>query len=322
MDAHLAAEYDLMLKAVAGLRILYLYHIYALVVLIKADKTAVVGDNGNALGLTRLKQLLYAGQTLRNIAGGGDTAGVEGSHGQLGTGFTDGLCRDDAHGFTDGDRGIVGKVGAVAAAACAVLGTAVDNAADLQAGNAGIHDLLCGLVGDHLLTACQQLAGLGIHHVLAGITAGQALRQILNDAVAVGDGFHINALMGAAVLLADNDLLRYIDQAAGQITGVCGTQCGIRQTLTGAAAGLEVFQNVKSLAVIRTNGDFDGLTGGIGNVAAHTGKLVDLIHRTTGAGIRHHVDGIQLTEVLLQRGFYLVGGVTPDGNGLLVAVVL
>ena len=172
MDAHLAAEYDLMLEVVAGLRVVHLYHIYALVVLIKGHQTAVMGDDGNTLGLARLKQLLDAGQTLRNVAGGGDTAGVEGSHGQLGTRLTDGLRRDDAHGFTDGDRTVVGKVRAVAAAASAVLGTAVDDAADLQAGNTGIHDLLGGLVGDHLLAACQQLAGVGVHHIFAGVTTG------------------------------------------------------------------------------------------------------------------------------------------------------
>ena len=50
--------------------------------------------------------------------------------------------------------------------------------------------------------------------------------------------------MGAAVVLPDDHFLGYIDQSAGQIAGVRGTQSGIGQTLTGAAAGLEIFQDV------------------------------------------------------------------------------
>ena len=73
-------------------------------------------------GFAAFKQLLNAGKTLCNILCAGDTAGVEGSHGQLRTGFADGLSRDDADRLADCDRLAVGKVGAVALLADAVLG--------------------------------------------------------------------------------------------------------------------------------------------------------------------------------------------------------
>ena len=54
------------------------------------------------LGRAGFEQLFNSGKTLGNIGCGCNTAGVEGSHGQLGTGLTDGLGCDDTYGFTDG----------------------------------------------------------------------------------------------------------------------------------------------------------------------------------------------------------------------------
>ena len=86
-----------------------------------------------------------------------------------------------------------------------------------------------------------------------------------------------------AVLLADDDFLRDIDQTAGQVTGVSGTQSGIGQTLTSASGGDEVFQDIQALTVVGADRHLQRLTGSIGQQAAHTGQLLDLVHRTTGA---------------------------------------
>ena len=58
--------------------------------------------------------------------------------------------------------------------------------------------------------------------------------------------------------IADDNILRYIDQTTGQVTRVSGTQRGIRQTLTGASGGVEVLQNVQAFTVVGLDGDFDG----------------------------------------------------------------
>src|SRR3954447_10594197 len=49
----------------------------------------------------RLEDLLHTWQTLRDVVGRGDTAGVERPHRQLGAGLTDRLGGDDADGLTD-----------------------------------------------------------------------------------------------------------------------------------------------------------------------------------------------------------------------------
>ena len=86
-----------------------------------------MADNGSVLGLAGLEQLLNTGKTLGNIRCGCNTAGVEGTHGQLGTRLTDGLGGDDAYRLTDGYRLTVCQVGAVALGADAVLGLAVQD---------------------------------------------------------------------------------------------------------------------------------------------------------------------------------------------------
>ena len=68
----------------------------------------------------------------------------------------------------------------------------------------------------------------------------------------------LDAVGHAAVLLPDDDVLGDVHHAAGQVTGVCGTQSGIGQALTGATAGDEVLQSGQTLAVVCLDGDLDG----------------------------------------------------------------
>ena len=62
---------------------------------------------------------------------------------------------------------------------------------------------------------------------------------------------------GEAVALADDDLLRNVHQTAGQIAGVCGTQSGIGQRLTGAVRALEELQNRQAFAEVRLDRHFE-----------------------------------------------------------------
>ena len=99
--------------------------------LLKAYLAADFTDNGQMLGLTAFKQLLNTRQDPGNILRTGDTAGMERSHGQLGTGFTDGLGGDDTDRLAHGNRLAVCQVGTVALLADAMLGAAVEDRTDL-----------------------------------------------------------------------------------------------------------------------------------------------------------------------------------------------
>ena len=250
---------------------------------------------------------------------------MEGTHGQLGAGLADGLSGDDADRLTDLDALAVGHVGAVAACADAHMGAAGHDGADLQLGDAGVDDLLGVKHIHHLILADEQLTRGGIVHIMQGVTAVQTLLEALDNGVALADLADPDALGRVAVLLADDDLLRDIDQTAGQITGVRSTQSGIGQTLTGASRGDEVFQNIQAFTVVGADRHFQRLAGRVGQQAAHTGQLLDLVHRTTGTGIGHHIDGVALVvllQVVAQSIGDFLGGGLPDLNGLAVALLI
>ena len=247
---------------------------------------------------------------------------MEGTHGQLSTRLADGLCGDNADRLAQTDRLAVCHIGTVAACADTGLCTAGQQAADLQLGNASSLDLVCIVQVDHLAFRHDHLSGDGVDHIAHSEAADQALAEALDLLLALVDLRHPQAVGGAAVDLAHDDILRDIDHAAGQVTGVSGTQSGIGQTLTGATGRNEIFQNIQTFTVVGTNGHLDGVTGGVCQQAAHTGQLLDLVHRTTSTGVCHHEDLVVLGQVCRQSLGDLIGGSLPDVDGLGVALVL
>ena len=296
--------------------------ISALVVKTEVGNTGNVADDCRILRFSCLKQLLDPWKTLCNIACRCDTAGMEGTHGQLGTRLTDGLCGDNADCLTDADRLTVCKVGAVALRADTLLRLTVEDGANLNLCDACIYDLLCSLFVDHLFAGCQNLAGLWMNDIVCQVTSGQTLRQAFDDTSAVGDVINYDTLMGAAVVAADDNILRNVYQTAGQVTGVRSTQRGICQTFTSASGGLEVLQDVQTFTVVGFDWDFDGFTGGICNQSSHTCQLTDLLHRASRTGICKHIDWVALTECGAQFLLNHLGGVVPNLDNTVVTYII
>ena len=84
---------------IAGFRISN-YDLTFLLGIFQGYNTAKLRDDCKTLRLTCLKQLLYSRKTLCDISTC-YTAGMEGTHGQLGTRLTDRLCCDDADCLTN-----------------------------------------------------------------------------------------------------------------------------------------------------------------------------------------------------------------------------
>jgi hypothetical protein len=277
-----------------------------------------LGEDGQALGLARLEQLGDTGQTVGDVLAG-DAAGVERTHGQLRAGLADGLGGDDADGHADVDRAAGGQVPAIAHLADAVVRVARHHGTDGEPSDAG------GLEGLQLLLRLQVGAGLGQH--LAGLGVHDGVGQATADQALVHFALRIqqrelHALVRAAVVLADDDVLGHVHQAAGQVTGVCGTQGRVGQALAGAVRGDEVLQNAQALAEVALNGTVDDLALRIGHQAAHAGQLADLLDVASSTGVRHHVDGVEPVEVGLHRiADFLVRGI-PDVDYLAVALLI
>ena len=86
----------------------------------------------------------------------------------------------------------------------------------------------------------------------------------------------VRPFVRAAIGLGDDHVLRHVDQATGQVTGVRGLQRGIRQALAGAVGRDEVLQHVQAFAEVRLDRRLDDRAVRTRHQAAHAGQLADL----------------------------------------------
>ena len=140
---------------------------------------------------------------------------------------------------------------------------------------------------------------LRIRDVVAREAADQALAQLDDLVVAFVDGLHPDAVGGAAVVLADDDVLGHVHQLAGHVTGVGGLERGVGQTLAGAVGGDEVLEHREALAEVGENRLLDDVAGRLGHEAAHAGKLADLLAVAARARIHHERDRVVLLLALV-----------------------
>ena len=111
--------------------------------------------------------------------------------------------------------------------------------------------------------------------------------------------------------VADDHVLGDVDQATGQVTGVGGAQRRVGEALSGAVGRDEVLEDRQALHEVGLDRPLDDLALRVGHQAAHPGQLADLLERSTGAGVGHHEDRVELVEVVLHRLRDLVGGLVP-----------
>ena len=104
---------------------------------------------------------------------------------------------------------------------------------------------------------------------------------------------HDQTLVGAAIHLGDHQILGHVNQTTGQVTGVGGLQCGIGQTLTGTVGGDEVLEYVQALTEVGDDRRLDDRAVRLGHQTTHTRQLTNLRSGTPGAGVGHHVHGVE-----------------------------
>ena len=245
----------------------------------------------------------------------GSTADVEGTHGELGARLADGLRGDNAAGLAELDHAAGAEVAAVAERAHAAARLAGEHRADLDLFHAralnGGGDILVDLLVD-------------VDHDVAVVVLDALERNAANDAVAHGldnlaglnDGADVDAFAGAAIHFGDDDVLRHVDQAAGQVAGVSGLQSRIGQALTRAVGRDEVLEHREAFAEVGGNRRLDDFARGLGHQTAHTAQLANLLFGTAGAGVGHDVDRIHgaFLVSLLHVAEHLVGNLVGDGG--------
>src|SRR6188508_437835 len=286
-----------------------------------------MADLGLALGHAGLEQLFDTRQAGGDVQAG-DAAGVERPHGQLRAWLTDRLGGDDADRFTGPDHLAGGEVAAVARPADAVASLAGEWRADEHFVDAGRIDAGRRLFHDQLVAIDQEsglLALLGFDpRVGQRSRCEPADETLLEGALLVARLAPDDPapLLGAAVLLAGDDVLGDVDQAPGQVPGVGRAQGGIGEALAGAVGRDEVLEDGHALAEVAPDGDVDDPAGRVGHQAAHGAQLTDVALVPSGTRRGHHRD----RAVRVERLHHLLGHrrarLLPDTDDLLVALVL
>ena len=132
-----------------------------------------------------------------------------------------------------------------------------------------------GLV-DQLAFLDDDVAGLGVDHVLGRGAAEDALAERGDHRAALDDRAHVEAVLGAAILLDDDAILRHVDQAAGQVARVRRLERGVREALAGAVGRVEIFEDGQAFLEVRDDRRLDDLARRLGHQAAHAGELLHL----------------------------------------------
>ena len=302
--------------------------------IIDHDITVLVDNNSLAFlildstDVEELDRTIVTGGDDRLFVGAGcSTADVEGTHCQLSTGFTDGLCGDDTEGITGHGLTVAGKVAAVALDADAMSGIAGQSGTDQHALDAAFVDEIDHSRSEFFTGGDDETAVVvsGVTDILSGETAEDTVFERQDNFVTFDDGAGPDTAGGSAVFFAADDVLSDVHQTAGHVTGVSRFQSGVSQTLTGTVGGDEVFQHGQTFTEVGDNGPFDNVAGGLGHKTAHTGQLTDLILTAASAGVEHGVDRVDLT--LAAGGFqtdkefvcHSVGSLSPDIDNFVVA---
>src|SRR5262245_21814913 len=294
-----------------------------LVVVLDLDRARDLGDPRLALGAPRLEQLDDARQAVRDVLAR-HASGVEGSHRELCAGLADRLRGNDAHGLADVHQPAGRERPAVAQTADAVLGLARGGRTHPDHVHAGLDQMGRDLVVEHV-AARGNLLAVDLD-VLGEHAAVQGRVEVLVLDVSPGRGLvrdgHRHRTVGAAVLLADDQLLRDVHQAPGEVPGVGGSKRCVGQTLARAVGRDEVLEHGQALAEVRLDRPRDDLALRVGHQAAHAGDLADLHDVPAGTRVGHHVDRVGLAELGLHRVLDLVGRIGPDRDELLTALVV
>ena len=281
--------------------------------LIDAQRAADLCDDGFTLRLfAGFEEFFHAWETGRDVcAAGSHTTGVEGAQRQLCARLADGLGSHDTDCGTEFHHGAASQVETIALGTNAVLQFAGHRRTDLDFINTGSSDLASQFLVDHIVVFTDDFSGLRVDHVFSQQAAVETAAQSLTGNIVLAAD--VDAIVRAAVMFVDDDVLGNIHEAAGQITGICCTQSGIRQTFARAVCGDEVFLRRQSFTEVRADRHRDDAPGRISHQTAHTSQLRNGGETTFGRAGGCHGGKIPIRiHVPLDGICHTVGGALPD----------
>src|SRR5215211_2822563 len=268
-----------------------------------------------------LKELDDPGEACRDVLAR-DAAGVEGAHRELGARLADRLGRDDADGLTNIDGPVSRSRPAVTGLAYAVRALALGGRPH---GNERLARQFLAPGGkearcDVLACGGDDLSRLGGQQIPGQEAGGDRIVGVTPAAFQVER--KIDVAVRAAVLVVHHDILGDVDEAAGQVAGVGGTQGSVGLALPRAVGRGEVLQHRETLHEVALHGLLDDFTLRVRHQATHACELGEVIVVATGSRVGHHVDRVQAPEVVLHRLLDLVLGLGPKPDHTLQPLVV
>ena len=236
---------------------------------------------------------------------------MESTHGKLCTWFTDRLSSNDTYRFTNLYRLSCSHVCTVTFCTNTYMALTGKNCTDFHCiiWFAFCIYTLCYHSGstfwcNHVICFYNDIS-VFIFDSLTGETSCNTFLKTFNLFFSIYKSFYPHtwnfAFAFTTVYFTYNQFLRYVYKTSCQVTGVSCTKSCIGQTFTRSMGGHEVFQYVQTFTEVRLNWQLNGVTGCIGHQTTHTCKLFNLLVRTTGSGVSHHVDVVVLIKTIQQR---------------------
>ena len=169
------------------------------------------------------------------------------------------------------------------------------------------------LFGDLLVDVDDHVAVV-VFDLLERYAAHNAVAQRLDNFAGFDDTLDVNAIHGAAIVFADDDVLRHIDETASEVAGIRSLERGVGQTFAGAVGRDEVFEHRQTFTEVCRDRGLDNFAGRLGHQSAHAGELANLLFRSASAGIGHDVNRIDEAFLVapLHLAEHLVGNFFRD----------
>ena len=273
----------------------------------------------------RLEQLLHPRQTGRDVAHPRHAAGVERAHRQLRARLADALRRDDPHRRAQLHQLARRQRLPVAQPAQPVRAAADHRRAHVEAAHALLDQPTHRRPVQQRVRLGQHLARLRIGDRRSRVAARHPLVQRLQNAVVV-DPADPNARhrdpARRAVFLADDHILRHIDQPPRQIAAVRRAQRRIGQTLARPVRRDEILQHREPVAEGRANRQLDDPPRGVRHQPAHARHLPHLRDVALRPARHHQVHRAVSLQLIRHQILHLLRRIGPHVDRRLVALLV
>ena len=163
-------------------------------------------------------------------------------------------------------------------------------------------------------------------------TTQDTLIKACNSLITILQGTTLKTTERTTILLIDNNIMRNVNETTCQVSSIGSLHSRIGKTLTSTVRSNKVLQHRHTLLKVRDNWVLNNLSTfstsllWLSHKTTHTSKLCNLISRTTGTRVKHHVYSVEtlvsLCHVLHNSLLKIIVYVCPRINYLIITLLI